>query len=193
MELTNTEKTHKFYDTHLGDIVPLDTSPWKVMYLEAFNMIPKPRTGLKILDLGCGAGRFAFLLKRHAITKYLGIDFSSARIERSKAYVPDFEFKCLNMKSTECKKLFPGYDIFFLLETLEHIRMDTAVLRSIPKDKIIIFSVPTYAGESHVRFFTSIEEAAGRYGQMITFIKAVILFMNNGKRIFLFHGVRNEF
>ena len=55
-------------------------------------MIPKPRKNVKVIDLGCGAGRFAMYLKRRAVTNYLGIDFSATRIEKAQVYVPTFEF-----------------------------------------------------------------------------------------------------
>jgi len=191
MELITAEKSQSFYNENLDDIVSLDDSPWKPLYKEAYDLIPKSKNSFRIIDLGCGAGRFAMFLKMHSIKDYIGIDFSSVRIKRAKEYVSNFDFLEMNLKSRECIDLFLNFDIFFLLEVLEHVRADISIIKSVPVDKIIILSVPSYAGNSHVRFFSSLEEVIGRYGQYITYQKAVILFLNGGKRFFILKGIRN--
>jgi len=52
--------------------------------LPTFSRILGDPTGLSVLDLGCGEGRYSRWLKQHGAVRTLGMDISVAMIEIAK-------------------------------------------------------------------------------------------------------------
>ncbi len=124
---------------------------------------------LSVADLGCGTGRFAKLLKDRGWLHYWGVDFSRVRIEEAKRYVPDFEFSCNDLLSPQTVSNYNRFQVFVLLEVLEHIQEDMKLLQSIPRGAVIIFSVPNFDDHAHVRWFPAVAHILGRYGGLLDF------------------------
>jgi len=72
----------------------------------------------KVLDLGCGNGRFYDLLKSKKID-YLGIDNSSSMINRAKMNFPDAEFRLGDMVDLDLPN--NSFDVVLSIASLHHI------------------------------------------------------------------------
>ena len=80
----------------------------------------KKKRPFSILDVGCGAGRFLFYVRKNLKNvKLTGIDYSSRAILFAKAFCPDIEFILGDILNDDL--LREKYDIITLIEVLEHI------------------------------------------------------------------------
>lgn len=104
-----------------------------------------------VLDIGCGQGRLG-----EYIRNYDGFDMVKNPYRVADIYSHDYG----------------DYDVYVLLEVLEHLQRDTEVLRKVPVGKEIIFSVPSFDDPSHVRMFTE-EIVRWRYRDLIRFDSVV--------------------
>ncbi|HRY52916.1 MAG TPA: class I SAM-dependent methyltransferase [Candidatus Portnoybacteria bacterium] len=121
----------------------------------------------KILDIGCGVGHLAHYLKDKGFKNYTGIDFSGVAIERAKQEVPEFSFCQMDIFSKEFKELLKNdFDLYICCEVLEHLRGDKKLLQLL-KPRPIIFTVPIFHHESHVRFFLTKEDVYKRYEDIV--------------------------
>ena len=85
IERPENEKPSKWYDGKTGRGRAFFQSAFhNVLYFEVVKFLD---TKDKIIDLGCGGGRLlqALQKKKRIPKKYLGIDFSDARIEVAKS------------------------------------------------------------------------------------------------------------
>lgn len=80
----------------------------------------KPFTGQRLLDVGCGDGRFCYELRRENVEIY-GIDYSNRAIAFAKAFNPSGQFLVGNVTELNYDNFF---DIIALIEVLEHIPLD---------------------------------------------------------------------
>lgn len=166
------EEGPEFYDTH----IPESPQRWKELYNRAADLIPlgiprsrhRVREPSRILELGCGPGFFAKVLYDRGHRNYCGVDFSSVCIEQARERVPEFKFIVGNLLDKKVQAMFSDYNIFVLLEVLEHIVRDLDILKAIPVGKVIIFSVPSRGstGTVHVRKFRR-WQVRPRYGSLI--------------------------
>ena len=166
----------------------LEKSPWKPLYYTCADLIFEKEN--RILDLGCGSGRFAKLLKIKGFKNYLGIDFSKVLIDEAKRYIPDYSFLLNDIFDEDIQKLFSDFDIFVMLELLEHIERDLELLKSIPKNKIIILSVPNFDSAAHVRWFNSMEDVIHRYKELIDIKIMKTVVYSNKKEAYVIRGIR---
>jgi ubiquinone/menaquinone biosynthesis C-methylase UbiE len=80
----------------------------------------KNKKDLKVLDLGCGNGRWAGIL-RHKIQRYVGIDFSETFIRQAQKVYNDeniYEFKCMPAQEYAVNE---KYDIIFIIGLLTYM------------------------------------------------------------------------
>lgn len=96
-----------------------------------------------ILDVGCGDGRFLGMLS-NTIARRVGIDLSNKAISYAKAFHPDIDYRCVDIKDLD-----ENFDIVTCIEVLEHIPEEQVFSFIIdlfricrPGGKLII-SVPT--------------------------------------------------
>lgn len=168
-----------FYDVamtaaHEPAMLPLEDSPWRELYERAAAWIPK---ALPVVDLACGTGRFAEQLRRRGHGPYIGLDFSPATIAAAEAYVPLFdvdtdwacEFQLCDLREWSPDPNRSSVTIYTCLETLEHLEDDIDLIRRIPPGHTVIFSVPNYGGEAHLRVFENAGDAIHRYSRYLTF------------------------
>lgn len=183
------EKGAEYYNTPAPSDLSLNIY-WKNLYNEAINLLPSD-VNTAIADLGCGHGFFAKILYERGYRRYWGVDFSSVRIENARIAVPQFDFIVGNLYDDSIQKRFVDYDVFVLLETLEHLKKDIEVLEAIPKHKKIILSVPSVGGIGHVRRFKTSQLILLRYNALIDF--TMIWSLSKGstnKKFWLCHGTR---
>ena len=83
----------------------------------------------------------------------------------------------------------PDADKYVLVEILEHLNQDKALLAKIPKGKEVILSVPSYLGGSHVRKFDNTDQVRERYGAIVEPEEITELQRGTGK-IFVLKGTK---
>jgi SAM-dependent methyltransferase len=107
----------RFYEA-IWDDAPVDPEPWafaRRAALLAREVLP----GERVLDLGCGAGRFVRVLAEQGADP-VGVDVAAAAIERARRNVPGGDFRLVAPDGTlplahgEC-------DLVWCSETLEHV------------------------------------------------------------------------
>jgi glycosyltransferase involved in cell wall biosynthesis len=86
-----------------------------------------------MLDIGCGQGNLKPFVKN-----YDGFDWVTNPYRTGNIYTESYG----------------DYDVYVLLEVLEHLTHDMTILKKIPSGKRIIFSVPSFDCPSHVRMYT---------------------------------------
>lgn len=136
-----------------------------------------------IIELACGPGQFADLLYEYGVRKYKGYDFSSRAIEMAYENCPEFNFA-----KKDLFEFIPDYsdtDLIIILEFLEHVDDDISILKLIPSGKNILFTVPSFDGTAHVRYFNNIDEINQRFIKVID-IKELYQFGNH----FVCYGVK---
>lgn len=162
------------------------------LYKAVIEYLPsKDKCGI-VVDLGCGVGFFAKVLFENGYTKYIGVDFSPAVVEKAKVYAPGADFIVADLRSELASKVYQEYRVFVALESLEHIKEDIEVLEKIPSRSLVVFSVPNYDSRFHVRYFASEEEVIDRYKNVLDFIehKNLPLIAGGGSRFFIFKAIR---
>jgi len=104
-----------------------------------------PRSGRRHLDFGCGAGRFLGSLRARGFERLAGIDASGEAIEAGRRRFPEIEL----LHRPEAVPLpfdDASFDSITLLEVLEHLHEQAAVLRELRRvladDGALVLSVP---------------------------------------------------
>lgn len=139
--------------------LPLSESPWLPLYEAAAEMVSWDAG--PVVDLGCGTGRFARLLSDRG-RRVAGVDFSAVAIQLARDYAPTSTFDVCDLRSWEPGTV-DGSTVFTCLEVLEHLDDDLDLVRRVPGGHRLIFSVPSYLSEAHVRVFRHVSEVFARY------------------------------
>lgn len=153
------------------------------------DRITRSKNEPAILDVGCGPGQLAHMLKDKGVKKYLGIDFSGKRISQAKKVCPEFEFVEDDVFKTDILYEY-GYNTVICTEFLEHVEKDVEVLGMLKSGARFIGTVPNLDYVSHVRFFNDEQEVFDRYSSFFNDFK-VDTFVVGGdkKKFFLMEGV----
>jgi SAM-dependent methyltransferase len=143
-----------------------------------------------VLDIGCGSGQLACLLRDQAIVNtYIGIDFSLRRIEQARKVCPQFEFELTDAFKTPLLDTF-DYDTVIATEFLEHVREDHAILGRIRPGALFIGTVPDFPSVAHVRHFGDVQEVSARYGAHFEDFDVTPFLAPGRKTYFLIQGVK---
>lgn len=146
-------------------MAPVEESSALPVYLSAAGYVDP---GVDVVDIGCGTGRFAELLRRRGdISSYVGFDFAADVVDEARRYCrdPRFRFEVDDLRFWEPA----GPATFVLLEVLEHLDYDIGILRKLPPGSPVVLSVPSFWSESHVRVFPDIRDAMLRYAKVLDF------------------------
>ena len=143
---------------------------------------------LSVLDIGCGPGQFASLLRDQGLIQYLGIDFSPARIEQARKVCPEFDFVEANVFETNLLRTHK-YDAAVCLEFLEHVERDLKVIRALRVGTRFYASVPDFGGPAHVRYFHSPDEVEKRYADDLDGLRVDVHQGSREQQFFLLEGV----
>lgn len=171
---------------------PLETCSALPVYESAARMVVA--AGLPVVDLGCGTGRFAELLRRRGgVDRYWGFDFAADVVDEAARYCPGFEFRVADLREWEHGPTLPDECCYVLLEVLEHLDDDRDVLARIPPGLPVVLSVPNFWSASHVRRFLQPADVFSRFGDLVDFTGwEAVAFPMLGRRIHVFSGfVRN--
>jgi len=153
------------YDEHADPSATWRTSKARdVVYMPA--AVQCAIAGGPILDLGCGTGIFGAMLDEMHVPYLMGIDTSTRAVLIAQRHGPA---ECMHRKRLArfLREHESEYRTVAMLEVLEHVYEDMALLRLIPSGKRIVVSVPSSASVGHVRWFGSMAEAADRYRGLV--------------------------
>lgn len=135
------------------------------MYLAALEETIRLKAS-SVLEVGCGTGGFAHLLKDRNPLHYRGFDFSPIAVEReiSRTKIPEWFF----VADALTPQLYSDNKrTIICTEVLEHIPHDLDLVALWPVGSQCICSVPNYDSQYHERHFKNEAEVAFRYGQLI--------------------------
>lgn len=147
------EKTKEYYDNiyFKSDKYKQDYSD--IVYLPIYvKVLKKINRKDKILELGCGAGHLAHMLKDFEYNNYIGIDYSQVAIRQAAEKVDQLFVKLDVIKDD----IIFDYDVIISIEMFEHLNY-TKVLGKLKKGTQIIFSVPNFMIDSHLYSWDSEE------------------------------------
>lgn len=156
------EKDKDFYDMVYSQ--PYDCQRYYPVYKQAVNLISEDE---HVIEYGCGTGHFAnLLLTTHPEISYTGFDFSKEALRQAVALFPNIEKHLLLMDVKQATVTSNRFTIV-MLEVLEHIENDFELIVSLPRGTRIIFSLPNFDSEAHVRYFERSYEIHERYSNLI--------------------------
>ncbi len=149
------------------------------------------RLGAKrILDIGCGPGQVACLLRDIGVEEYKGLDFSTTRIAMAHTVCPEYEFRCADVFKDDLLETY-NYDCVLIMEFLEHVEQDIDVLTRVRPGTTVLATVPNFAHEGHVRHFNSVAEVESRYSSILSPLNVVAVLENEaGKTYYVLQGTR---
>jgi 2-polyprenyl-3-methyl-5-hydroxy-6-metoxy-1,4-benzoquinol methylase len=126
------------------------------------------KADMKIMDVGCGPGQFAEMLKDNSFTSYYGFDFSEVAIDIAKKRIPEWisQFQTADIFSSGLLES-SAYDAICIFEVLEHLDNDIDCLSLIKSGTTVILSVPNFWDPAHVRIFDSVADAIARYDGIV--------------------------
>jgi SAM-dependent methyltransferase len=144
----------------------------------------------QVLDIGCGPGQVAALLRDTGLGHYLGLDFSPARVEQARTVCPEFEFQAADVFVSNLLETAP-YDLVLMMEFLEHVEQDLHVLRRIRPGTPVLGTVPNFPAQAHVRHFSSAAEVLARYGDVLGgLVVTPFLADDKGTTYFILQAIR---
>jgi len=143
-----------------------------------------------VLDVGCGSGQLAALLKDKCIERYCGIDFSAKRIVQAKQACPEFDFVQADAFRTNLFETY-AYDALLATEFLEHVEGDLDIILKIRAGARFLGTVPNFPFESHVRHFRDANQVSARYKPYFTDFRVDSFLSNDkGKTFFVLEGIK---
>jgi SAM-dependent methyltransferase len=106
-----------FYEDVWAD-APADPEPWAWERRRAL-LLAEARPGERVLDLGCGAGRFVAAL-RDAGADAVGVEIASGALERARAVAPGADLRLL-AEDGSIPLEHGSVDLVWCSEVLEHV------------------------------------------------------------------------
>jgi len=152
------------------------------IWLRAIKWVKEP-----VLDIGCGPGQFAEMLFDHDIRTYTGWDISQVAINMAQSKKLGYAFRCTDVFDEDIE---PSYKTVVLLELLEHLEDDIELVRRIPPGMRVVFSVPNFDSETHVRIFLSENAIHKRYGTLLDIKESYIHKFSDNSKIYLYDAYR---
>lgn len=133
----------------------------------AFYLQDSMKAGAHIVDLGCGPGHLAELLKDcQDMFIYTGYDFSPVAILAAQQRVDDGRF-CFKVADLQTHDFVTESGVYVATEFLEHVKFDLELISRIPAGSRFLFSVPTFDDPSHVRTYKDPFAIRSRYWDLL--------------------------
>lgn len=148
----------------------------------------RARSARSVLEIGCGTGQLAQLLRDQGVGNYVGFDFSREAVAAAKRRAPDLDFRFDDARTTQLYHVLE-HDLVICTEVLEHIDGDTALLRALKPGVRVIATVPNFDSASHVRYFHDAEEVLERYSPCFRSLDVRTLLASPSTKFFLLDGV----
>jgi 2-polyprenyl-3-methyl-5-hydroxy-6-metoxy-1,4-benzoquinol methylase len=187
------EQPAEFYDRSYEERTHWDKHYTDSHYYPLWTVIADRirRAGVKrILDVGCGPGQIACLVRDIGVPEYKGLDFSTARVAKARAVCPEYEFVAANVFEDNLLETY-HYDCVLMMELLEHIEQDVNVLKRVRPGTTVFATVPNFPAVDHVRHFDSVNDVEVRYSPVFSKLEVdAILAKNRGNIFYILQGTR---
>jgi len=159
-------------------------------YLAVWNELAKRVTSEdSIVEIGCGTGQLAELLRDRGISRYIGFDFSGEAIRLARRRLSEVQFEVGDALQTPLL-LNETFSTVLCTEVLEHINEDLAVLARIPPGVRVLATVPNYFARTHVRWFSTADEVVNRYAPVFSELTVTPCKLGSGSSVlYLLDGV----
>jgi 2-polyprenyl-3-methyl-5-hydroxy-6-metoxy-1,4-benzoquinol methylase len=162
------EKLFEFYDERARDARDvIATGIYDALYEAVADTVGLEPSMERIIEVGCGSGQMARILWDRGWRQYMGFDFSVGQIELAMEEAPRFIFIVLDVFSAVGRNVIASGDIILMVEVLEHVERDVEIMEMIPSGRRVVFSVPDFDHESHVRHFEDADAVRDRYERYI--------------------------
>ncbi len=185
------EPTPHFYDAIYSRSEEYQQQPEESVYFEVWSHVLsliKMLMPTKVIDIGCGPGQFAqYFINEYKQGSYTGIDTSPLAISQAKQRVEKGSFAVSKLEDLD-SQIVSNADCFIALEVLEHIEKDIELMRLIPSDKELIFSVPNFDSFGHIRYFMNPSQVEARYGFIFSTLTIKTVATSSSSSIYLGHG-----
>jgi SAM-dependent methyltransferase len=151
-----------------------------------------PRPGETILEIGCGPGQLAAMLRDQGVRQYVGLDFSPTAVAMARKNVADFDFIVADARTSDVYDRVP-HDTIICTEVLEHIEDDLLVVSHFRPGKRCLCTVPNFPFTSHVRHFRDEAQVIGRFGCFFDKcdVRTLMGTRSSNEVFFLLDGIRN--
>ena len=117
----------EFYESFWAD-APADPEPWAWERRRAL-LLGESRPGERVLDLGCGSGRFVAAL-RDAGAEPVGVEIAEAALERARAVAPGADLRLLGADGSLPLE-HGSVDLVWCSEVLEHVADGAQLLHEV--------------------------------------------------------------
>ena len=145
-----------------------------------------------VLEIGCGSGQMACLLRDKGIKVYYGIDFSPERINWARHINPGFTFVVEDIFRTDILEAI-RYEAVVCTEVLEHVKRDVEIIKRVQPGARFYGSVPNFPYVSHIRHFNNPDEVGERYASYFSDFRVDIFLGKADKEAyFLIEGKRKS-
>lgn len=185
----------EFYDAAMvapdsPAMLSLNDSPWRALYMEAARWIPANHD---VVDLGCGTGRFMEALYRvEHYGQRVGLDWSRAALDEARRFAGHSTFDYCDLREWQPDPDRKGSTSYVCLEVLEHLDDDLGLIERVPVGHQLVFSVPNYESESHLRHFGSAGAVWHRYATLVGIRRWSLIEIDDRKSIHVMDGVRRK-
>lgn len=163
--------TSEKYKQHYKDVIYFNVWNYVMSNLQKID---------KIVDLGCGPGHMLHMLYDNGFKTCVGIDFSKVGIEMAKLKVPSYIFIEADLRNIDYS-IYKDFK-FISIETFEHLENDIELIKKLPQNHIIIFSVPNYRCIDHYRIYPDVNFIQTYYKDVLNII-SIKPFWVGGKSI----------
>ncbi|EKD53616.1 MAG: type 11 methyltransferase [uncultured bacterium] len=171
MDRTEQEKnTRAYYDQHAGEFKKFRGEEISLYWEEELKRLQELLPEGTVLEVGCGIGNEAYLLKEMGYD-YLGIDNSRSMLKEAKSICPEGNFVCQDFRSIGISSEFDGLVAFAALLHLEKEEMTATLVtlrNQLRPGGIGLFTLKKGSGteiDAKGRFYSyySSEELAGYF------------------------------
>jgi 2-polyprenyl-3-methyl-5-hydroxy-6-metoxy-1,4-benzoquinol methylase len=145
--------------------VPPEQSVYYPLFVRVVSEI-EMRGVASVLEVGCGSGGLAQVLKKRTHANYRGFDFSTVAVQNAVRMTGDAQAFRVGDALDPASYNFP-YDGIVCTEVLEHIGRDLDVVKMWKPGVQCVCSVPNFDDPTHVRRFGHEDEVRNRYGHLI--------------------------
>ncbi|MAE72256.1 MAG: hypothetical protein CME06_17535 [Gemmatimonadetes bacterium] len=151
------ERSAEYYESKYRDGEHHETEHYAPVYEQVLKFLgdcvaPEGR----ILEIGCGRGELAAMIREAGFRGYRGIDISASAVDVARGRMPDWRSRFSTGSAYDPADLGEEYDVAIAVEVLEHLD-DLRLLRQLRPGSWIIASVPNYwsSNNEHLRVYRS--------------------------------------